>query len=277
MKNETELVNNYLVNLNINPIIAAFTCCNDSWRDIDYTPDYNKFYYIIEGEGWLNINGEDFYPKPGQLFLMPSGVKQSYSYINENRFKKYWCHFTAKSGEMDIFSLLSIPFFVDVDDKNQPVLKSMFENLILLSGRKTLASVLEAKSRMTDIIAWYIDSCDMQGGITIKSSAVFKKLEKVHSYIREHLADPITVEELADLVHYHPNYFIRFFKQHMGTSPMQHINKMRLKKARELLFLEDIAVSVIAEKTGFNDISHFSRAFKHYTGFSPTEFRKIGT
>lgn len=274
MNDNIGLLKKYFSNINISLIVAAFTCCDETWRDIDYIPDYNKFYYIIEGEGWLRIDGKDYYPGQGQLFMMPSGVKQSFSYINENRFKKYWCHFTAKSGEFDVFSLISEPLFVNVDVQDQPLLAEMFDRLILASKKNTLASEIESKARLMDIITWYMNACESREGITIRRSDTFNKLELAHTYIRNHLAENLTVEKLAGIAHYHPNYFIRIFKQHMGVTPIQYINNIRLKKAKELLIAGNMPVSAVAKDTGFSDVSHFSRSFKQHTGFSPTEFRK---
>ena len=78
------MLNNYFTNMHVNLIVAAFTKCPELWSDIDYTPDYNKFYFIREGEGWLKVGEKEFYPKPGQLCLMPAGIKQSYSNISKN-------------------------------------------------------------------------------------------------------------------------------------------------------------------------------------------------
>src|SRR5690242_5784985 len=96
--NEKHLIKSYLSNVQVNVTLAGYSNVGPEWRDIDYTPDYNKFYFICEGEGCLKIGDKEYLPKPGQMFLMPQGIQQSYFTINENSFTKYWCHFTAKIG-----------------------------------------------------------------------------------------------------------------------------------------------------------------------------------
>jgi len=83
------------------------------------------------------------------------------------------------------------------------------------------------------------------------------------------------VEVLAGIMHFHPNYFIKFFKRHMGTSPVHYIVRKRMEKSKLLLNLKDASITEIAEAAGFNDVSHFSKAFKNHTGFSPTEYRRM--
>lgn len=54
----------YIANLQVDLINAQYTKVDSEWVDIDYTPTTNKFYYIREGEGFLTVRGETFYPKP---------------------------------------------------------------------------------------------------------------------------------------------------------------------------------------------------------------------
>jgi AraC-like DNA-binding protein len=89
------------------------------------------------------------------------------------------------------------------------------------------------------------------------------------------LSENITVAELAQIAHFNPSYFIRFFKKNTGISPIHYLNRTRLEKAKELLSYSDLNVSEVSEKIGYNDIFHFSKSFKNYTGFSPSEFKKI--
>jgi ethanolamine utilization protein EutQ (cupin superfamily) len=90
-----ELLKSYMYKLQASLISSAYTRCWDNWREIDYTPSYNKFYLIIKGEGWIKIGDKEYHPKPGELYLMPAGVKQSFSTINENHFEKYWDNATS--------------------------------------------------------------------------------------------------------------------------------------------------------------------------------------
>ncbi|MDG0791511.1 AraC family ligand binding domain-containing protein [Cohnella ginsengisoli] len=103
------LLQMYLSNLQVNVTALGFNPVWSDWRGIDYTPDYNKFYFITDGEGWLKIGDRELYPKPGQLALMPEGVRQSYSAINDKPYTKFWCHFTAKIGTINLFDLIRLP------------------------------------------------------------------------------------------------------------------------------------------------------------------------
>ncbi len=71
-----------------------------------------------------------------------------------------------------------------------------------------------------------------------------------------------------------PSRFCRIFKKANGVSPHQYVIKARLGRAQELISSSDTHLSVIAEELGFTSQSHFTRAFRHYTGRTPSAFRR---
>lgn len=270
MNNKDLLIKNFLSNLQVNVDMAGYTQCPRDWRDIDYIPEYNKFYYILGGEGWLKIGDEEYYPKPGQLFLMPAGVVQSYSAISDCTFLKYWCHFTARIGDMNLFDVIKTPVCLDTSIDAQ--LKSLFQSLVFYYEKETFSSVLQTRGIMFQILAWYFEHINIRS-INLSSYSSTQELLEVLNYIEKNLSHNITVEELSQIVHFHPNYFIRFFRDHIGCSPVQYINRMRLDKAKQLLRNTSLSIKEITDLTGFNDASYFSRVFKKNTGLSPLEYR----
>ena len=264
-------IKNYLSNMQVNTTLAGYTHCWNEWRDLDYVPDYNKLYFIYSGEGWLKIDGRDYYPKPGQLFLMPKGIIQSYGTISENTFVKHWCHFTACVGDLNLFDIIHTPYFIDVE--NIPYLSGLFEQLEKNYTDNGLTAMLKAKSALYGIISYFIEHSSVEKIKTFDLPQT-EKLNTILTYIDNHLADEITVEVLARIAYLHPNYFIRFFKKYTGNSPIHYINSVRLEKAKSLLAGTSMAIKEIAIITGFNDLFYFSKSIKAYTGFSPSEFRR---
>mgnify|MGYP000665648728 CR=1 FL=1 len=267
---KVKLLKSYISNLQVNVTMAYYTKCHRTWREMDYIPEYNKFYFICEGEGWLKMGDREYFPKPGQLFLMPQGVMQSFSTISDNTFGKYWCHFTARVGDKNLFDIIKLPYFTDV--RNPAELTVLFEEMASCFQSDSLTSTLQLKAALLQVIAFYIENTVIED-IHLVSSASVEKLTLVLTYIDGHISEDITVEQLAELLHFHPNYFIRFFKAHMGSSPMHYINKIKLEKARELLEVTGMNISEVAEASGFKDLFYFSRMFKNYTGFSPSEYK----
>lgn len=98
---------------------------------------------------------------------------------------------------------------------------------------------------------------------------------KVKEYIDENSHLPVTLKELADLVHFSPTYLSRLFHQEQGITLKSYVNKKRLENARYLLTNSDISINQIAAQCGFPNISHFNRLFKQQIGNAPLEYRNL--
>lgn len=262
--------NKYIAKVELDLSIAAYTKVPITWNDNEYTPDFYKFYYIIEGEGYVKIGDQLLYPKPGELILLPAGIRQSYGTLSDNTYGKYWCHFTADIGGLPLFQILRVPASIIVKDPER--LRDSFEQLIHYANSDELTSEFRVHAILLELIAMFIEqSKQIQWNMSISPS--FEKMSSVLRYIDDHLMDHLTIEHLAYIAHFHPNYFIRVFKQFTGSSPIQYINGKRMDKAMDLLTLSDLSVTAIADKLGL-ELPYFSRMFKVHTGFSPTEYRE---
>ncbi|MFH5186361.1 helix-turn-helix domain-containing protein [Paenibacillus sp. TAB 01] len=268
-KLQDQLMRSYLENTQINMQIAHYTKVGANWRTTNMMPNENRLYFIREGEGWIHLRGRDYTPRRGQLYLLPAGMRLSYAPVLENPLGKYWCHFSATVGDINLFQMLELPHWIEVRDEAR--LERQFEQLMVLSRSNQVTAPLRIKSLLLEIISEYIEQSEEQLHLTAISST--SKINSVLAYIERHLAEPMTVEELAKLVHFHPNYFLHYFKTMMGLSPIVYINKKRLDKARRLLATTDLSVSAIADQIGL-ELYYFSRIFKKAVNLSPTEYRK---
>ncbi len=68
--------------------------------------------------------------------------------------------------------------------------------------------------------------------------------------------------------------FHRLFKKGTGLSPQRYFLNMRLENARHMLMFDDFSIAEIAEKNGFADRYHFSKAFKTVYKIPPVAYRK---
>jgi len=102
-------------------------------------------------------------------------------------------------------------------------------------------------------------------------------VDKVQAHIKKNIgdADKITLQRLAELVHFNQSYLSRLFRQVTGTTLTEYISESRVKKAKELLAVNDIKIKDIAEAVGFVSPTNFARFFKRYAGITPQEYRDL--
>lgn len=96
----------------------------------------------------------------------------------------------------------------------------------------------------------------------------------INSYIRKNLDSNLSTRFLCENFHISKTALYNISLKSFGTSIIQHIEKLRIIQAKELLSESELSISEIAYKCGFIDGNYFSKRFKQITGLSPSEFRK---
>lgn len=100
-------------------------------------------------------------------------------------------------------------------------------------------------------------------------------MDAVCAFLRLHYAKPIMMEQIYQMCGMSPAAFTAKFKQYTGKTFMQYRNEIRIEVARTLLRTSGDKIIHIAQEVGFNDLSHFNKAFKQMTGQTPGKFREI--
>jgi AraC family transcriptional regulator len=93
-------------------------------------------------------------------------------------------------------------------------------------------------------------------------------------YIEEHLVEPISLAELAQLVRLSPNYFCRAFSQSFGMPLHRYHSRQRIERAKTLLAKAGSSVTDVGLTVGYSEASAFSTAFRRVTGLAPSAYRR---
>ena len=101
-------------------------------------------------------------------------------------------------------------------------------------------------------------------------------LETAVGYIDAHLAEELSVRELAALCYVSADHLTRLFKKKYGMTVSEYIQDKRIGLAGELLQREDMTVSMVANAVGFGNYSYFTEQFKKRFGMTPREYQKQG-
>ena len=83
-----------------------------------------------------------------------------------------------------------------------------------------------------------------------------------------------SIEALAAEAGLTPSHFCRVFKRATGLSPHQYVIKARLERAQQMLGGSDLSIAQVADSLGFASQSHFTRAFRTFTGQTPSAWRQ---
>ena len=100
------------------------------------------------------------------------------------------------------------------------------------------------------------------------------RLRRVLAYVEEHLAEDITVADLANVACLSIFHFTRAFAAATGVPPHRYVSRRRLETARAMIATGRASLSEIALECRFSSQSSFTRAFRRATGVTPAEYRQ---
>ena len=94
------------------------------------------------------------------------------------------------------------------------------------------------------------------------------------TYIKEHLADNLTVKDTAKALTINANYLSSLFHNDMGLTFIDFVNKERTNQAAALLRHTNLQIQQIASAVGYNNTSYFAKQFMRFQGTSPSHYRR---
>jgi len=123
-------------------------------------------------------------------------------------------------------------------------------------------------------------SVTMRSGKVIRTGHFQEALQnyltdQVHTYIREHITEPLRVEALANHFHYSRGRLSTILKGTTGMSLSEIITYERIRRAKQLLLAEEMSVAQIAEELCFASPQYFSYKFSQEVGCPPSQYAQM--
>lgn len=127
----------------------------------------------------------------------------------------------------------------------------------------------EAKQAVLKYIDYFY-----QRGLECSANRDRAEMIRVKEYIREHYAEDISLNALADMAGMTPQYLSALFKRDIGKNYMAYLTEVRMDEAHKLLMGTNMMTYEIAERVGYRTVRRFVETFKKKYGTSPMEYKK---
>lgn len=122
-----------------------------------------------------------------------------------------------------------------------------------------------------EIVASFHRALFGDGALPQHTSALVKRAV---AYFHQNYDRVLSRWEIAETIGVSESYLSRVFRQELGVSPWEYLNRYRILQAKRLLSCTSDSIKTIAPKVGFRDPAYFSRVFRKTTGLSPSEYRE---
>lgn len=222
--------------------------------------------YTISGSGSARLEGRHIDLSEGELLLLPPG----------------WYRMEGGAGLMRAaFSISCVSF-------RQVAPQLFFRPVLLEAGVREhvyaiLSSAEEAEPFAVDQIALELHYLllTLTRSLIVAPPSVAaidhqeaEALERIISYIQEHLSEEISFQDLIDCSACSSRQVYALFKKRFQTTPIKYLSDYRIETAKHLLLTLPMTITEIATACGFQTVHYFSHAFKLSTGMSPNVFRR---
>ncbi|WP_369693694.1 helix-turn-helix domain-containing protein [Lentibacillus sp. CBA3610] len=241
------------------------------WHSTSHTHHFTELFYIVKGKGAFVLTDYDVPVQENDLVIINPHIEHT------ERSNKH------DSLEYIALGIEGLSFWL-TEEKNEPIGLYTYQgerNDILFYLNKLLEEVQQSNDDYEvicqNIIEILIVKLWRERKITIEKTKP-KELNKttafVKHYLNQNFRNDITLDMLATAGHINKYYLAHTFKKDMGISPIEYLNRIRIKEAKTLLETTDYSIADIAEINGFSSLSFFSQAFKRETSFAPSAYRK---
>lgn len=231
------------------------------------------FQYTLSGQGSLRLGNTEVQTTTGKAFLVTIPGEHHYGLPPAGGVWEF------------MYIMLHGPLAVSLAEAYQakngcvvelnrdaPVIRYL-SNLLDKAENRLLASPFEASDAAYRFMMLLLGDHPLLP----KDERLPEPIAQVLQYIEMDYKGIESLEQLAQAAGLSKYYFVRLFQKHMGNTPLEYVNKLRIERAAELLRTTALSVEEIAEAVGFASGNYFSKVFKHWLGMSPAKFRKAET
>lgn len=239
-----------------------------------YHQDCFEFSYLVQGNLTFHVGNERYPLSGGELFITRPDEIHDTENAPLSLHQMYWFQLdTAQQGFLNTSAAFSRQLtrelmaldarVVRMDGGCEGLLRAAFSDL---NGGTPLGA-MRAAALLTGFLCQILHDAAQPG------SPVTPDIQAAAEYIRQHIQERITIEELAGAAALSVSRFKEKFKAQMGTSPRNYVNYHKVEQAKALLS-QGFNVTQTAMALGFSGSDYFSVVFRRYTLLSPTEYQR---
>ncbi|MGI5958686.1 MAG: AraC family transcriptional regulator [Massiliimalia sp.] len=240
--------------------------------------DSYEIYYFMNGDVRYLVEGREYHPVPGSMFLFYPNVFHGFKVDSDLPYERCTLHFSPNMFPPETAKLLLTPFqpnpleqTIYYPNAESFHIESFFSQLFQATQMPKKIRDNAIRIRMENLLLQIL----MMSQKTESSQPIasFPIAEEIIHYLNNHLADPITLDSLSKQFFVSKYHLGNLFKKATGTTVMDYIIRKRLAAARQLI-AQGVPAGEASNQVGFRDYSVFFRAYKKVYACAPTSLRE---
>ena len=247
---------------------------DSDWHSTLHTHPFTELFYVVDGKGEFNIQGQRFPVKPNDFVIINPQVEHTELSSPDEPLEYIVLGIRGLSfSNLTPVSEGGHPFsFFNLRDEQKDILRYL--NAMVQEATSQQMSYELVCHNLLEILLIKIlrhQHFDLEVG---KQSKATKDISFIKHYLETYYHESIQLEDLASMTHLSRFYISHSFKKEIGMSPMEYLIDIRIKESKILLRTTYYSISQVADIVGFTTPTYFSKQFRKSTGISPTDYRE---
>ncbi|THF74586.1 helix-turn-helix domain-containing protein [Cohnella fermenti] len=249
------------------------------WTTLGGLATGHSLVWIVEGKGWIEVDGSALYAVPGSCLVFVPGMVSDWRNSEAGGLKGYELRFdTLKlsegelppdSGTGVVAQRAECPFRGEIAFRDTEEAERLIRQLYRRRLKTGALARLETELAFMSLIClvWKEAELPREDG-TSRAGGI----ERTIAYMNHRYREPMTREKLAAIAGMSLWSYATAFKKSCGVGPMEYLTAIRMARAKERLLLGRGKLREIARDVGFNSEFYFSSKFKQHVGMPPIDY-----
>lgn len=242
---------------------AGYICNNPEFVIDRQHLDNYLLLHVVSGLFHTEVKGRQQTVKPGETILID--LKQPHRYWSDRKqaCEVLWLDFNCSEDKLTFLRTgTDWPY-----QFNNQAIQPLIHEFVLQYVHDSGFSEIRQSELIYRMLLLGIDEQKREGEMAPGFAAA-------EAYIRQHIGNRITLEQLAGQEHLSVCHFCHQFKKHYHQTPMRFVLQQRMDRAVYLLAYSNLSITEIASELGFCSQSHFSRTFQKQYNTYPRQYRE---
>lgn len=247
------------------PDIRYFICryCTPNWLIQATVIDFVDLTYVVNGKATYTVNNIPYVAEKGDLICIPNKSLRYAESDPDNPMEAF-------ASNLYLYNLkgmnVSLPFPIHSTIGIHYDLLALYHELNFEWMRKKPGFTMKVRAIFLNILHRYFSLLYKDTNENIDH-----RVEMLVRHIHKNYYHSLNINTLAGIVNLNPSYVGTLVKKHTGATVTEHINKIRINNAENMLVSGEFTVAETAHKCGFEDPFYFSKVFKKVKGYSPSK------
>jgi len=255
--------------------MAGISYCDGTYRMKRQESAETVLEYIVEGRGYLNVDGENYAATKGDVYILRKKTTHTYWSDAKSPWVKIFFNIRGSLAEkiLEEYKLGTKGKVV----LNGEGLEEDFREMLARVSDNTISQAERFDEASIDLLKIIIKLANlekMRGNLKGDLMSVEDEMNKLIEYITMNPKRIVSNQELGDVIYHSKDYVIKRFFANFGVTPYEYQIQQKIFSAKNLLGHTKMSVKEIASSLGYDDQHYFSYMFKKRCGLSPTQYRK---